>query len=118
MPTSDKSSADRTPFDLGGRVAVVTGASRGIGAALAAALARAGASLALIGRDAAALADTSATIAAAGGRTMHVAADVGDAAGVDAAFQRILDSLARIDILINNAGICLLYTSPSPRDCS
>jgi gluconate 5-dehydrogenase len=105
VPTSDSSFADGSPFGLGGKVAVVTGASRGIGSAVAAALARAGAAVALVGRDAAALAATSAAIAARGSTVMHQAADVRVAASIDAAFERILQSLSRIDILINNAAV-------------
>ena len=92
-------------FSLDGKVAVVTGASRGIGGALASALARAGAAVGLLGRDAQALSAARATLAAQGHSVMHVAADVSDNSSIDAAFESVLRSLSRIDILINNAGV-------------
>jgi NAD(P)-dependent dehydrogenase (short-subunit alcohol dehydrogenase family) len=92
-------------FALGGKVAVVTGASRGIGKSLAAALAQAGADVALCGRDAQALSDTQAELAAQGCKVMHLTADVSDATGTERAFEQILQSMSRIDILINNAGV-------------
>jgi gluconate 5-dehydrogenase len=92
-------------FSLSGKVAVVTGASRGIGAALASALAHAGAAVVLLGRDAQALAVTQAALAAQGCTVTHAALDVSDKASIDAAFEQVLRSLSRIDILINNAGV-------------
>jgi gluconate 5-dehydrogenase len=105
MPTLDSPFTDRSPFRLDGKVAVVTGASRGIGAAVAHGLARAGAAVALMGRDAAALAETGDAITARGGTAMHVVADVGVAAAIETAFEHIEERLAGIDILINNAGV-------------
>jgi gluconate 5-dehydrogenase len=96
---------DKELFSLGGKVAVVTGASRGIGGSLASALAHAGAAVALLGRDAWALAATQAALASQGCTVMHTAADVSDNSSIDAAFDTVLRSLSRIDILINNAGI-------------
>jgi gluconate 5-dehydrogenase len=96
---------ERELFSLGGKVAVVTGASRGIGGALASALAHAGAAVALLGRDAQTLAATEAALAAQGCTVMHAAADVSDNSSIDAAFDTVLRSLSRIDILINNAGV-------------
>jgi NAD(P)-dependent dehydrogenase (short-subunit alcohol dehydrogenase family) len=92
-------------FSLGGKVAVVTGASRGIGGALASALAHSGAAVALLGRDAQALTAVQAALAAQGRTVMHVAADVGDNSSIDAAFETVLRSMSRLDILINNAGV-------------
>src|SRR5260370_9655422 len=92
-------------FALCGEVAVVTGASRGIGGALASALARAGAAVALLGRDAQALGAAQAALAAQGHAVMHVTADVGVNSSIDAAFDAVLRSMSRIDILINNAGV-------------
>jgi 3-hydroxybutyrate dehydrogenase len=89
--------------DLAGRHAVVTGGGRGIGAAIAAVLAEAGAAVSLIGRDAdrleaaAARLRTSANVEA-------VAADVTDEDRVDAAFAEATRRLGPVDILINNAG--------------
>ena len=92
-------------FSLPGKVAVVTGASRGIGGALASALAHAGAAVALLGRDAQALSVAQAALAAQGHAVMHVTADVSVNSSIDAAFDTVLGSMSRIDILINNAGI-------------
>lgn len=86
---------------LSGRVAVITGAGRGIGAAITQALAAAGASVVLIGRDAARLESQAATL----GATASVqTADVTDEASVKAAFATIRSRHPRIDILVNNAG--------------
>ena len=92
-------------FSLDGKVAVVTGASRGIGGALASALARAGAAVALLGRDTQALSAAQAALAAQGRSVMHVTADVGVNSSIEAAFDTVLGSMSRIDILINNAGV-------------
>ena len=90
--------------DLTGRVAFVTGASRGIGKAIAQRLATAGATVVAGARDAHArpVADE---IAASGGTAEAVSLDVTDAASVTAAVRRALDRFERIDILVNNAGI-------------
>jgi NAD(P)-dependent dehydrogenase (short-subunit alcohol dehydrogenase family) len=101
----------QTNFSLHGKVAVVTGASRGIGSAIALALAGAGASLALVGRDAAALDSIQQSVAAHGNAVMQVALDVTDVARVDAEFDRILQRFGQIDILVNNAGAETLCAS-------
>ena len=90
--------------DLTGRVAFVTGASRGIGKAIAQRLATAGATVVVGARDAHArpVADE---IAASGGTAEAVSLDVTDAVSVTAAVRRALDRFDRIDILVNNAGI-------------
>jgi NAD(P)-dependent dehydrogenase (short-subunit alcohol dehydrogenase family) len=92
-------------FSLSGKVAAVTGASRGVGAALASALARAGAAVALLGRDAQALSAAQGALAAQGRSVMQVTADVGVNSSIEAAFDAVLGSMSRIDILINNAGV-------------
>jgi gluconate 5-dehydrogenase len=88
-------------FSLSGRTALVTGSSRGIGFALAAALAGAGAHVILNGRDEDALAIAADAIRATGGSVSLCAFDVTDAADV----QRAIGAEREIDILVNNAGI-------------
>jgi gluconate 5-dehydrogenase len=92
------------PFALDGRVALVTGAGRGLGRAIAYALAAAGARVCLNGRDAIALAAVAEEIAAAGGSSEALAFDVTDAAAADAAFAGIAERHGRLDILVNNVG--------------
>lgn len=94
-------------FDLSGRTAVVTGSSRGIGRALAAGLARAGATVVVHGLDPERARSTAAEIAAETGALVHAAAfDVTDTAAVDAGFTTVEELLGGIpDVLVNNAGI-------------
>jgi len=92
-------------FSLAGKLAVITGASRGIGAALAAALAAAGARVVLWGRDRSALAAVQARLADAGGQAAHAVVDVTDAAAVGAAFVELARHERGVDILVNNAGV-------------
>lgn len=91
-------------FNLEGRKALVTGASRGIGQALAAALAGAGAGVAVTARDTASLGETSAAIASLGRRVVALAQDVRDVAGSRAVVKQAADELGGLDILVNNAG--------------
>jgi gluconate 5-dehydrogenase len=95
----------RPNFSLDGKVAVVTGASRGIGCAIATALAQSGAAVALLGRDEGALAATAHELVAAGCRAHHFRADMTDVSSVEAAFERVERSLDSIDMLVNNAGV-------------
>jgi NAD(P)-dependent dehydrogenase (short-subunit alcohol dehydrogenase family) len=88
-------------FDLSGRTALVTGASRGIGRALAEGLAGAGASLWLAARDADGLRETAEAVATAGGEARWAALDVTDTG----AAARLLDDTGPVDILVNNAGV-------------
>jgi len=92
--------------DLHGKVALVTGASRGIGAAVASELARCGAAVAVnyAGSEAAANAVVEA-IEAAGGRAIALQGDVSDPEVCASLVQRCIDSLGGLDILVNNAGI-------------
>ncbi len=90
---------------LAGQVSLVTGASRGIGRAIARALAGEGATVCLGARDEGKLAEAVAEIQAAGGKAAAVRLDVADRASLEAAFQAILGEHGRIDHLVNNAGI-------------
>ena len=91
-------------IDLTGRIALITGASRGLGEAMAVALAAAGASIALVARDVERLQKVKATIAAAGGRAEIFAADVTDEQDVAVLSEAVKNALGPVDILINNAG--------------
>lgn len=90
---------------LDGRVTLVTGASRGIGRAIAGALAAEGAVVVLAARDAERLSAAVGEITAAGGRADALTLDVSVRASVDAAFARLLEAHGRIDCLVNNAGV-------------
>lgn len=90
---------------LSGKVALVTGGGRGIGQAIALALAEAGAAVAITGRDAARLAVAQAELAAAGHTALALPGDVTDSAAVNQAFAAARAALGPIDILVNNAGI-------------
>jgi 3-oxoacyl-[acyl-carrier protein] reductase len=91
--------------ELDGKVSLVTGASRGIGRAIAAELARRGAFVFLGARDEGKLAEAVREIESAGGRAAALALEVSDRASVDRAFDALLQAQGRIDHLVNNAGI-------------
>jgi NAD(P)-dependent dehydrogenase (short-subunit alcohol dehydrogenase family) len=93
-----------TEFDLTGQVAVVTGAARGLGRAIALSLARAGADVALGLRDARADGDLVAEIEALGRRAIPLAMDVTDLEQSRTALDRAAEELGRLNILVNNAG--------------
>lgn len=89
-----------------GRVAFVTGASRGIGRSIVLALAGAGHPVAFCyGSDEQGAGETAAAVESAGGTAFAVQADVADAAAVDAAFTQVERDLGRVTVLVNNAGI-------------
>ena len=92
-------------FNLKDKVAVVTGASQGIGRDIALALAEAGAKVAVAARNEEKLVALVADIGAAGGTAFAVKMDVADAEQVKAGFKQILEKFGRLDILVNNAAI-------------
>jgi 2-dehydro-3-deoxy-D-gluconate 5-dehydrogenase len=92
-------------FDLGGKVAIVTGGNGGIGLGMARGLAEAGAGIAIVGRNESKSATAVAELKQAGTKAISVTADVSDKAAVTAMFERVRRELGRIDILVNNAGI-------------
>jgi NAD(P)-dependent dehydrogenase (short-subunit alcohol dehydrogenase family) len=90
---------------LVGQVAIVTGAGRGIGAAIAHELSSLGATAVLCGRTRAALESVAQAIAQSGGKAEAVPCDVSNLHSVEAAAKRVEDLFGRVDILVNNAGI-------------
>jgi len=91
-------------FDLTGKKAFVTGASRGIGQAIAVTLAEAGADLALVARGEEGLAATAEQVAGHGRKAFVIAADVTDADAVSRAVAAAIEQLGHVDIVVNNAG--------------
>ncbi len=91
-------------FDLDGRMALVTGASRGLGRAIALALANAGADVALGVREPSSAADLVTEIEAMGRRAVAVRMDVLDLGQIAIAVDEVVERLGRLDILVNNAG--------------
>ena len=92
-------------FGLNGKVAIVTGGGRGIGQVIAQGLAEAGAEVVILSRSGAE--ETVKLIAEAGGKAYDLKADVTDETQVDKALAEILERSGSIDILFNNAGICM-----------
>ena len=92
-------------FSLKDKVALVTGASQGIGRATSLALAEAGAKVAIAARNTEKLASLAAEIAAAGGEALAVPMDVADPAQVKTGFQQLLAKFGKLDVLVNNAAI-------------
>lgn len=95
---------------LAGRVAIVTGAARGLGRGIAAAFAREGAALALVDRDERTLHEARDECAGHGGEALAIVADVSDPRGVEEMVDRTLTELGGLHILVNNAGICSIST--------
>jgi 2-deoxy-D-gluconate 3-dehydrogenase len=94
-----------TPFDLSGRVAIVTGGNGGIGLGIARGLAQAGAAVALAARNAAKTAAAVETLQAEGLRALGVTVDVTSEASARAMVATVVGHFGRLDILVNNAGI-------------
>ncbi len=92
-------------FDLSGRVALVTGASKGLGKSMAQALAAAGADVALFARDVESLMAVKESIERLGRRAECFVVDILDKAGIEAGTREALDTFGHVDILVNNAGV-------------
>ncbi len=95
------------PFDLNGKVALVTGASQGLGMRFATTLAERGAKVALAARQVEKLDSLKNEIEGHGGTACAVRLDVTDAASIEACFQQVTDELGPLDILVNNAGVAV-----------
>jgi len=93
------------PFDLRGKVAIVTGGNGGIGLGMARGLADAGASIAIVGRNEEKSKQAVADLWQSGAKAVSVVADVTDKSAVTAMVERTVRELGRIDVLVNNAGI-------------
>ena len=94
-------------FDLTGRTAVVTGATRGLGRAFARALAEAGADIVAVGRDETAAAEVEQELADIGRRSQTVIADVTSRSEVERVLAAAVDRFGAVDVLVNNAGTCV-----------
>ena len=94
-----------SPFDLSGKVAIVTGGNGGIGFGMARGLAGAGATVAIVGRNQTKSDAATAELRERGAKAISVSADVTDEAAVAAMTERVQRELGRVDILVNNAGI-------------
>lgn len=104
------------PFDLSGKVAIVTGANTGIGQGIALALAAAGADIAAVGRTPAE--ETVEKVRALGRRAEIVSADLSTIAPVDRVVDETVDKLGGLDILVNNAGIMIENPAQAPSEQS
>lgn len=92
-------------FDLGGRVALVTGGNGGIGLGMALGMAKAGAAVAIAARDPAKMDDAKHQLEAAGAEVMTTDVDVAEPASIDAMVDAVTERFGRIDVLVANAGI-------------
>ena len=104
-PSPHPSSGVLDLFRLDGKVAIVTGASSGLGVAFARGLAEAGADVALGARRVERLAETAALVERAGRRAVSVGTDVADPESCTALVARTMEELGRVDVLVNNAGV-------------
>ena len=101
-------------FRLDGKVAVITGASSGLGAAFATGLAEAGADIAICARRAEKLADTKRAVEALGRRCVAVTADVAKPEDCTRVVEETVSALGKVDVLVNNAGLGTAY--PATRE--
>jgi NAD(P)-dependent dehydrogenase (short-subunit alcohol dehydrogenase family) len=95
---------ESNPFSLEGKVALITGGGRGIGAGIAKSLAQAGAAVALVSRTKEQVDAVAAEITSAGGRALALPADLNDVSALDGLFERTVEEFGGLDILVNNAG--------------
>lgn len=105
-----------TLFDLSGKVAVVTGGSRGLGREMALGFARAGADVVIASRKQEACEDVAAEVEAMGRRALALACHVADWDGLEDFVERVYHRFSRVDVLVNNAGMS--PTAPSSRETS
>jgi NAD(P)-dependent dehydrogenase (short-subunit alcohol dehydrogenase family) len=101
----------REMFDLSGKVALITGGSRGLGREIALAFARAGADVVIVSRKLAGCEAVAAEVEALGGRALAYACHVGQWEALDALVDAAYRRFGRIDVLVNNAGMSPLYPS-------
>ncbi len=100
-----------SPFDLTGKVALITGGSRGLGRAMALAFAKAGADVAVVSRKLDACQATAGEIEALGRRALARACHVGRWEEIEPMVEAVIAGLGRVDVLVNNAGMSPLYPS-------
>lgn len=94
-------------FSLDGKVAVVTGGTRGLGEGFVEALAGAGATVAIVGRDDELGKKVKESVEGVGGRAEYFRADITDRSAVESLPEQVLTAFGRVDILVNNAGACI-----------
>ncbi len=115
MSTPEKGSSVAGRFDLTGRVALVTGGSRGLGRAMALGLAEAGADVVVASRKLDACVETAAAIEALGRRALAVPVNMSHWDELDGLVDAAYDHFGRIDVLVNNAGHVAPLPATSPR---
>jgi len=103
-------------FDLSGKVAIVTGASSGLGRQFATALAGAGADVAILARRVENLAETKKTLDALGSNTLSIKCDVTNNDDIKSAVAAVKEYYGRVDILVNNAGVATMSASENHSD--